>query len=183
MICGALFSPLYSKWFFSTLSAKRAKSPGSARLPLPLPLVFSAFYFSKICSRLLPHTQTHLTLRMKGVAQRSELARLSVTPYILPVISSTCVTRQPEGVCENVFGVQPQHFTTALFSKSIFGCKVLINFRKRLYKDSLLYVSKYWWKDWKKVLQNSALNQVCKALNFKIEYKIFLEVDSFNLIY
>lgn len=35
----------------------------------------------------------------------------------------------------------------------------------------------------KKVLQNSALNQMCKALNFKIEYKIFLEVDSFNLIY
>lgn len=35
----------------------------------------------------------------------------------------------------------------------------------------------------KKVLQNSALNQMCKALNFKIEYKIYLELDSFSLIY
>jgi hypothetical protein len=33
------------------------------------------------------------------------------------------------------------------------------------------------------VLQNSALIQMCKALNSKIEHKIFLELDSFSLIY
>lgn len=33
------------------------------------------------------------------------------------------------------------------------------------------------------LLQNSGLIQMCKALNFKIEYKIFLELGSFRLIY